>query len=270
MLEEKRYLIPMAVAAISPDDSARARAGERRLSIALGISLLIHAVTIGMLRGVLPAINTYAQGGIGNLPALQAVLAGPKSEPVAPEPVIDPSLLAPPATNPLETPIQRPPPATAPSFGGGPTRSGSSNPDISIAVGLIDDPARLGPDYLVRLAQRFPERISKPPQLLGSPIVMYPPAAIASGTERRVAALLILDANGKIAESELIPNDPLFGPVVQEALKSAQFTAAEMDTTPVPYWAIVEFVFMLERPSAPPPKRTSRAGTSFRQPNVGK
>jgi hypothetical protein len=265
----------MVVAAMSPDDGTRARAGERRLSIALGISLLVHAVTIGLLRGVLPAINTYAQGGVGNLPALQAVLAGPKSEPApepaAPEPAIDASLLAPPATNPLETPTQRPPPATAPTFGGGPIRSGSSNPDISIAVGLIDDPARLGPDYLLRLAQRFPERISKPPQLLGSPIVMYPPAAIASGTERRVAALLILDANGKIAESELIPNDPVFGPVVLEALKSAEFTPAEIDTTPVSYWAIVEFVFMLERPSAPPPpKRTTRAATSFRQPNVGK
>jgi hypothetical protein len=250
------------------------RAVDRRLSVALGISLLVHAITIGLLRGVLPAINTYAQGGVANLPALQAVLAGPKSEPVPepvpPEPVIEPSLLAPPAVNPLETPAQRPPPPTAPTFGGGAARSGSSNPDISIAVGLIDDPVRLGPDYLPRLAQRFPERISKLPQLLGSPIVMYPPAAIASGTERRIAALLMLDANGKIVESELIPNDPLFGPVVLEALKSAQFTAAEIDTNPVPYWAIVEFVFMLERPSAPPPKRTARAGTSFRQPSVGK
>jgi hypothetical protein len=263
----------MAVATTSSDDSASERTGERTLPVALSISLLVHAITIGMLRGVLPPITTYAQGGIGNLPALQAVLAGPKSEPAPepplPEPAIDPGLVVPPAANPIETPIQRPSPPTAPVVGGGPSRSGSSNPDISIAVGLIDDPVRLGPGYVPRLALRFPERVSKPPQLFGAPIVMYPPAALAAGTEQRIAALLMLDANGKIVESELIPNDPLFGPVVLEALKNAQFTAAEIDTTPVPYWAIVEFVFMLERPSAQPtPKRVARP--SFRQPSVGK
>lgn len=265
----------MAVAAVSFDDSASERSSERRLFIALGISLLVHAITIGLLRGVLPTIHTYAQGGVGSVPALQAMLAGPKNEvapePVVPEPAIDAGLLAPPAANPIEPAIQRPLPPTAPDFGGGPTRRGANNPDISIAVGLIDDPARLGPDYLPRLAQRFPDRISKPPQLFASPTVTYPAAAIASGTEQRIAALLILDATGKIVESELIPNDPLFGPVVLDALNNTQFTAAEIDTTPVPYWAIVEFVFMLERPSAPPqPKRTAGTGRSFRQPSVGR
>ena len=89
--------------------------------------------------------------------------------------------------------------------------------------------------------------------------------------ERRIAVLLTLDANGGVIESQLIPDDPLFGPVVKEALKNAQFTPAEIDTATVPYWAIVEFVFSLTRADVPaPPPRSARAGAPFRQPNVGK
>jgi len=256
-------LIAVAVA-IALDDGATRRARERRLSIAIGVSLLVHAITIASLRGLLPTVYSYAQGGTGSFTALQAVLAGPKSEPAPaeqtePEPAIDPGLLLPPGANPIESAIQRPPPQTAPILGGGPIRSGPSSPDVSVAVGLIDDPARLGPDYVARLAQRFPQRVSKTPLLLGSPIVMYPAAAMAAGAERRIAALLTVDANGRIVDSQLVPDDPLFGPVVQDALKDAQFTPAEIDTTTVPYWAILEFVFTLERPSAPAPRRAGPA-----------
>src|SRR5438046_3744488 len=169
------------VPAFVPEESAIRRASERRLSIDIGISVLVHAITIASLRGVLPSIYTYAQGGVGSLTVLQAVLAGPKSEPVpelpAPEPAIEPGLVVPPEANPLETQIERPTPQTGPLQGGGPVRSGPVSPDVSVAVGLIDDPARLGPGYATSLAQRFPERISKAPQLRASPVVMYPAAA---------------------------------------------------------------------------------------------
>ena len=268
-------LIGVAVA-IALDDGAIRRTGERRLSIAIGVSLLVHAVTIASMRGLWPTIYTYAQGGAGSFTTLQAVLAGPRTEPspaeqTEPEPAINPSLMLPPGANPIETAIQRPLPQTAPTPGGGPVRSGPNSPDVSVAVGLIDDPARLGPDYVVRLAQRFPERVSKTPLLLGSPIVMYPAAAMAAGAERRIAALLILDADGRIVDAQLIPDDPMFAPVVQEALKNAQFAPAEVDTRTVPYWAILEFVFTLERPSAPAPNRAARTGAPIaRQPNVGR
>lgn len=268
-------LIAVAVA-IALDDGAIRRAGERRLSIAIGVSLLVHALTIASLRGLLPTIYTYAQGGAGSFTTLQAVLAGPRSEPspveqTEPEPAIDPNLLLPPGANPTETAIQQPPPQTAPTPGGGPVRSGPNSPDVSVAVGLIDDPARLGPDYVLRLAQRFPERVSKTPLLLGSPSVMYPAAAMAAGAERRIAALLTLDTNGQIVDSQLVPDDPMFGPVVQEALMNAQFAPAQIGSNTVPYWAIVEFVFMLERPSAPAPRRAAGASAPIaRQPNVGR
>jgi outer membrane biosynthesis protein TonB len=255
--------------AIALDDGAIRRGNDRRLSIAIGVSLLIHAITIASLRGLLPTIYTYAPGGAGSFTALQAVLAGPRSEPspvepTEPEPAIDPSLLLPPGANPIETARERPPPQTAPTPGGGPASSGPNSPEMSVAVGLIDDPARLGPDYVTRLAQRFPERVSKTPLLLGSPVVMYPAAAIAAGAERRIAALLTLDAGGHIVDAQLVPDDPMFGPVVQEALRNAQFAPAEIDTRTVPYWAILEFVFTLERPRASPaPRRAGRASASI-------
>ena len=277
MFDETRREGLIAVAtAIALNDGAIRRASERRLSIAIGVSLLVHAVTIASLRGLLPTIYTYAQGGAGSFTTLQAVLSGPRTEPSPveqpePEPAINPNLMLPPGANPIETAIQRPPPQTAPTPGGGPVRSGPNSPDVSIAVGLIDDPARLGPDYVVRLAQRFPERVSKTPLLLGSPIVMYPAAAMAAGAERRIAALLILDSDGRIVDAQLVPDDPMFASVVQDALKNAQFAPAEVDTRTVPYWAILEFVFTLERPSAPAPSRAARTSAPIvRQPNVGR
>jgi TonB family protein len=142
-------------------------------------------------------------------------------------------------------------------------------------VGLINDPSRLGPDYLARLAQRFPERVQKPPELLGSMVVPYPAAALESGLERRVAVLLTLRADGSIAEAELVHDDPVFGPTALEALAKAHFSPAEIGGKPVPYWAIVEFVFLLGHPIAPPPaeRGPARRGLAYpypRQPSVGR
>jgi hypothetical protein len=254
------------------------RAVRRRLSIALGASLVIHALTIAALRGLVPAIYTSSQAGTGSFAVLQAVLAEPKSEPAPTqstetEIAVEPTLLSPPAGNPVEAPDHRPPPPTAPLSGSNAGGTGPSTPEVSIAVGTIDDPAKIGPDYAARLAQRFPDRAAKPPMLLGSPIVMYPPAALESGTERRVAVLLTLRGDGSIAESQLVQEDPLFGPVVLDALKSTQFAPAEIDGKPVPYWAIVEFVFSLGHPLAPPlaERGPSRRSAFYpRQPSVGR
>ncbi len=268
----------MTAALLGLDDRPSRRADDRRLSIAIGASLVIHALTIAVLRGLMPATYAYPQAGAGSFAVLQAVLAGPTSEspplqPDATEPAIEPNLLLPPAKNPIEAPLRRPPPQTGPLPGGNPDRIGPNTPQVSVAVGTIDDPARLGPDYIARLAQRFPNRAAKPAMLLGSPIVIYPPAALEAGTERRVAALLTLRADGSIAESQLVREDPLFGPVVLDVLKDTQFAPAEIDGKPVPYWVIVEFVFSLSRPSAPPvaERGLRRRGATYpRQPSVGR
>ena len=268
----------MAGVALFPYDGAMRRSDERRLSVAIAVSLLVHAIAIASLRGILPMTYAYSQGALSGL-GLQAILAGPAREPLpeepaAPEPALDTNLLSPPAASPLEPPRQEPPPASAPAPGSGPSSKGSGSPVVRMAVGLIDDPARLGPDYVARLAQRFPDRISKPPQLRGTLMMIYPAAALAAGAQARIAALLTVDASGAIVETQLFPDNPLFAPVVQDALKDAQFTPAEIDTRTVPYWAIVEFVFSLEPPSAAPPQPSARAARSTArqpiQPRVGR
>jgi periplasmic protein TonB len=264
---------------LSAADSRARLAEERRFAIALGASLVIHALTIAALRGLTPVIYASPQSGAGSVSALQAVLAGPKSPAVPPEPsepevAVAPALLAPPASHPVEPPETRRPQPTEPLPGGNPARIGPNTPEVSIAVGTIDDPSRLGPDFVAGLAQRYPERAAKPAMLLGSPIVAYPQAALESGTERRVAVLLSLSARGSIEDMQLVREDPLFGPAVLDALKTVQFAPAEIDGNPVPYWSIVEVVFSLGRPVAPPAaaaRGPARRGLVFpRQPSVGK
>jgi TonB family protein len=270
----------MTGAPLAFDDRTLRRADERRLSVAIGASLIIHALTIAALRGLAPALYAFPQTGAGNFSALQAVLAGPRSEPVPTEPVeteitVEPNLLLPPAEHPIEVPLRRPPPQTGPPPGGNPSRTGPNTPAVNIGVGMIDDPARLGPDFVARLAQRFPDRVAKPPLLTGTPVIAYPPAALESGVERRVAVLLTLRADGSIQDSQLVHEDPLFGPAVLDAIKSANFAPAEIDGNPVPYWAIVEFVFLLGRPAAPQvaERGSTRRGLTYpypRQPSVGR
>jgi periplasmic protein TonB len=250
------------------------RADERRFSVALGVSLVIHAIVIAALRGLAPVIYASPQAGLSGFSALQAVIAGPKTPPTPAEPAAPdapaPELVAPPETHPVVPVTDHPPPPAVPLAGSNPARLGPNTPQVSIAVGTIDDPSRLGPDFVARLAQRFPERAAKPPMLLGSPMVAYPQEALESGAERRVAALLTLRANGSIEDMQLVREDPLFGPVVLDALKNVQFAPAEIDGNPVPYWAIVEVVFSLGRPTPPPfaAQAPARRGLVITRPPV--
>lgn len=260
------------------DDSATRRTAERRLTLAVGASFLIHAIAIGVLRGLVPAIYLDGSSGASKVVALQAMLAGPSIEAAPPEaipvePTIDPDLLLPPLANPMEAATDRAPPTTAPLPGRSYVRAGQGSPEVSIAVGTIDDPARVGPDYVAQLAQRFPERAQKVPLLLGAPVVVYPRAALEHGAEGRIAVLLTLDAVGRIVDSKLIADDPLFGPTALEALRSVQFAPAEIYGQPVPYWAIVEFVFLIGRPDAAPraaPRVARTLAPPPRQPSVGR
>jgi hypothetical protein len=229
------------------------RADERRLSVAMGVSLLIHAFTLAVLRGVLPAIYALPQGGTGGFSVLQAVLAAPRIEPSLEPPRIEmlQPIIAPTLTRTMEPPVLLPA-ETGAQAASGPEKTGATLPEFSIGVGTIEDPSKLGPGYAARLAMRFPERISKPPVLIGTPVMSYPQAALESGVQRRVAALVTVRADGTIEEAQLAREDPLFGPAVIEALKSVRFAPAEIGGDAVPYWAIVEFVFVIGRPGTAP------------------
>jgi outer membrane biosynthesis protein TonB len=240
-------------ATLDLDDSGDGRADDRRLAIAIGASLVIHALVVASLRGLLLALPAQDVGVATNFATLQAVLAGPRTEaePVEPaplEPPVPPALFLPPLEEPLVLPTRRANiPAQAPPPG--PVlRPGTERPPVSISVKLIDDPTRLGAEYALTLAQKFSRRASKPPALVGSLSVVYPPAALSAGTEGSVAALLTLDTQGHVLESTLLPEGGLFAPAVADALRTAEFAPAEIDGKPVPYWTIVEFYFSIVRP----------------------
>src|SRR5437762_9315181 len=118
------------------DGRALRVAEERRVSIAIGASILIHALTIAGLRGLTPAIYASPQLGVGSRSALQAVIAPPRSLPEPTPPTETEVLVAPRplarAAQPLEPPRERPPPATGSLAGGNPVRTGPNASEVSI------------------------------------------------------------------------------------------------------------------------------------------
>src|SRR5215475_2843977 len=244
-------------AATLPYKEAPAGAADRRLSIAIGISVLIHALTLAALSGLIPTVHSYTGSGVGVAATLQAVLAGPTielqaEEPLLPLPLINTKLLAPALIKPVETTCGRTRTSSVPVPGGGAVDAGKADPDVTMSVGTLADPMQLGSNYAAQLAQRFPDRAAKVPMLLGAPVVVYPRAALEGGIEGRFAVVVTLDALGHIKEAQLVVDDALFGPAMLDSLKTMQFTPAEFDGNPVPYWAIIEFIFKIGHPSAPP------------------
>ena len=259
------------------DRRALHRAEERRFSVALGTSLAIHVLLIAVLRVAAPMLYASPHAGAGSASGLQAVVLGPQSPPV-PAALVEPDvaiaeLVQPPQMHPLLPPLQPVAAPTGPAVGGSAARLGPNTPELSIAVGTLDDPSRLGPVLAGQIARRFPEPVAKLPMLLGSPIVAYPQAALAAGVERRVTALVTLRADGSIEDKQIVGNDPLFGPAVLDALKDVRFAPAEIDGNPVPYWTIVEVVFSIGRPAtqvAPATRGPARRGLVFPPQRAGR
>jgi hypothetical protein len=267
--DRKRISVTRAMRELDAGDG---RAVDRRLAVAVGASIIIHALAVTSLRTLIPPPTAQDVGAPNNFAVLQAVLAGPRvevdAEQLTPlEQPAPPALFLPPALLPIETASQRARVALAPPPGPVP-QPGTDHPQVIISVKIIDDPSWLGSAYALSLAQRFSQRAQKPPALIGSSALIYPRAALDAGTSGRVAALLTIDPRGHILDTTLIPEDGLFAPAVANALKTAQFTPAEIDGKPVAYWAIVEYYFSIGRPSVGTEARAF--GTPPRQPSVGR
>ena len=252
----------MIAARVPFDQASDTVAGARRLWTAIGISIVVHALVVAAIRGVLPTVYSFADSGAGRLPPLQALLVAPPvpPEPETPaptEPAIDPDLVVPPETKPVETTFGRARPAQASLAAGEPSSAAPGVPEINISIGMIADPARLGADYVTEIAQRFPHSAQRAPELLGAPVVDYPRAAIEKGLQGRFAALVSLDALGRVVDAKLVIDDPLFGPALLDSLKRMEFTPAQDGGSPIPYWAIVEFAFTIGKPE---PSITHAAG----------
>src|SRR5262249_25900010 len=120
----------MTAAFAFASSSESRRADERRLSVAIGASLVIHALILALLRGVVPTTYATPQGGTGGFSALQAVLAGPKVEPAPEAPQVESPqpIVAPPEVYPIEPPVVRRSQA-GPEAASATEKSGATLPD---------------------------------------------------------------------------------------------------------------------------------------------
>jgi outer membrane biosynthesis protein TonB len=240
---------------------------ERRFGYSVVASTVVHGLLIAALASVRPTL-TLAPNFLGLAGALQVQLVEelvPVIEPL-PEPMTPiavPSFRPTPETLALELQVNKPPvPASAAS--GTVTsqplvvRQGASNLSGSVAVGPLANPERVSIATAARLAQRFPVRAARPPLPSGAVITGYPLEAAREHISARIAAVLTIDAAGKVVpeDTRLVPDDPMFRAAVLAAIAGATFTPAELDGDPMPYWLILEFVFYID---------AARTGTSAAQ-----
>jgi len=242
-------------------------APERRFGYSVAASAIVHGVLIVALASVSPTL-TLAPNLLGLAGPLQVQLneqtvavIEPLPEPMVP--IAVPRLLPTPEPLSLEALISKVP-VLASAASGSPTsqplvvRQGPPNINGSVAVGPLGNPERVGTATAARLAQRFPVRAARSPMPKGAVITGYPPEAARSHVSARIAAILTIDAAGKVvpAETRLVPEDPMFRAAVLTAIDNATFAPAELDGDPMPYWLILEFVFRVD----PPPGATTAAG----------
>jgi len=266
----------MATVAAYPDSMWGQRASKQRLSVSLVASLLAHALAIALLTGVLQPVELTPLARPGQISPLEIALVGlrpiafdpppetpvlaaelPSIEPPLPEKPVDTKPTPPVPPNASARLDHQPPsrvvqPSAALDAEPSPDAMAiDSPPPGDVAVGAVEESARIGRTQALRLAQRFPPKVEKRPQLRAPLVVPYPPRAARARAEIRIAALVLLDAEGRKTETSLYPDDALFAPTVLAALDGAQFTPAEIDGKPVPYWTILDFIFTMRPPARP-------------------
>ena len=266
----------MATVTAYSDSTWSPRASKQRMSVSLVASLLAHAFAIALLAGVLKPLDLPPLARPGQISPLEIALVGlrpiafepppetpvlaaelPSKEPPLPEKPVDVKPTPPlPPTSSAQL-DDRPParviqPSSAVQADPSPDATAiDSPPPGDVAVGAVDESVRIGRTQSLRLAQRFPATVAKRPLLRAPLVVPYPPRAARARAEIRIAALVLLDAEGRKTETTLYPDDEMFAPTVLAALDVAQFTPAEIDGKPVPYWTILDFVFTMRPPARP-------------------
>ena len=232
-----------------------------RLSIAMGISIALHVAALLTLVGVMRfSPPAYLFGQDGNI-VLQAVLSAADSgvQLSEPEPIAVVEERAERRTKavpPIPAPAEQPPaPAGKPETSVEPkatAATGTPDPPVMITTRALRDLTKLPSASADVLRQRFAEPVQKHPELSVPLLVLYPREALDGRKDARITAALAITEIGEIADKTIIPDDPVFGPAIVEALKDARFNPAEVDGRAVAYWAIIEFVF-----SVGPAARTS-------------
>ena len=230
-------------------------------------STVVHLSLIAMLASAAPRMSLLPTWQ-GTAAAIQVVLQQlpapapqPPPEPLevisAPEP--SPAKAPPPPEEPtLKVPVPINASASAKAAPPMSIRNGPPNPTGSVAVGLLANPEAVSTAVAARLAQAFPVVAARAPKLSGAVITAYPIDAARAHQSARIAAVLTVDASGRIVDRDtvLAPDDPMFRTAVLTALATATFTPAELNGKPITHWAILEFVFDIDpvpgaRPIAP-------------------
>jgi outer membrane biosynthesis protein TonB len=103
-------------------------------------------------------------------------------------------------------------------------------------------------------------RAARPPLPRGAVITHYPLEAARSHISARIAAVLTIDAAGRVVteDTRLVPDDPMFRAAVIEAIDRAEFSPAELDGNSIPYWLILDFVFYIDPAQGAPTAARSR------------
>jgi outer membrane biosynthesis protein TonB len=259
------------VTAFLPGSRMSPETGQR-LTVSLALSIAAHVIVIAMFAGLLRPMLMPVPGRVGQALPIEVALVGvrpiaftapPESPamatevPIAPQPDGSVPSLQP---APLPSPPRAAVPVIAPPFGVSVQSDANAAvvsadmppPPGNTSVGPIADSGRLGYAQALRLAQRFPRTAAKQAQLREPLIVPYPPRAARARAEARIAVLLLLDATGRVVDTTLFPDEPLFGPTILDALKGARFAPAEADAKSMPYWVVLEFVFNMGTPAVKP------------------
>ena len=247
------------------------RVSKRRLSWSMAASLAVHALAITVIAGMLQSSLILPSSRVGMpLPIEVALVA---QRPIAfsapPEIPQQASELLPAAripeeksgepkpsasTRELAQPTPQPAVISTPSAGAAvpfepsiePTPSDAPPPG-DVAVGPINDLDRIGRAQALRLASRYPQPVTKRPLLLDTLTVPYPLRAAFAHRDARITVLMLVEADGRITDTTLYPEDPFFTPAVLAALRGARFAPADIKGKPVSYWAMMEFVFTMRR-----------------------
>ena len=96
-------------------------------------------------------------------------------------------------------------------------------------------------------------------QLVGRPRRRLDQILVALGiseAQQRRAALAL--AEGHVVEVRVLPDDSMFVVAVMAALKNARFSPATEDGKPIPYWAVLDFSFKIDGPTAADGRRLDR------------
>ena len=251
------------------------RASKRRLSWSLVASLAVHALAITVIAGMLQSSLMFPSSRVGvPLPIEVALVAQrpiafsappempqeapellpaeriPEEKSREPKPSASARELPAPTQQPAVMPTPSPGAAVPFEPGIEPTPSDAPPPG-DVAVGPLNDLDRIGRAQALRLASRYPQAVTKRPLLLDTLTVPYPLRAAFAHRDARITVLMLVEADGRIIDTTLYPDDPFFTPTVLAALRGARFAPADIKGKPVPYWAMMEFVFTMRPVSTP-------------------